>query len=170
MSCPEANHKCKNLKTSYARQPVSIISPLLPTITSALVAYSHFATPSHVHIAMAGQHETVQGLGISPSQHVVGVCVIDSTARIRVPTRFFIQDPVPGHETLEVPAFVFLIQHPLGKKVLFDLGLRKDTESFSPVIKQGLTISPMTAHRDIAAILQEDGHIALGEIDSIIWR
>ncbi|KAM6536199.1 hypothetical protein FALCPG4_002212 [Fusarium falciforme] len=106
---------------------------------------------------------------IPPSQHVVEVSVINSTTFVRMPLGFFVKNPLPGHENLECPSFVFLVKHPSGKKVLFDLGLRKDTESFPPVIRQGMASLTMHSEKDVAQILQEDGGVALNEIDSIIW-
>lgn len=108
-------------------------------------------------------------LNIPSSQHVVDVSVIDSTARIKVPTGFFIKDTVKGHEILECPAYSFLIQHSTGKKVLFDLGLRPDVKSFPPIIVKGMSSLDMSAEKGIATILEEEG-IAPGDIEAIIWR
>lgn len=45
----------------------------------------------------------------------------------------FVTPSIKGFDTLEVPSFAFLIEHPpSGRKVLFDLGLRKDWENLSP--------------------------------------
>ncbi|KAH8803591.1 beta-lactamase-like protein [Xylogone sp. PMI_703] len=118
---------------------------------------------------MATKLEPVPDLGIPPSQHVVDVSIINTTTHVRGPLGFFVKDPLTGHETLECPSFAFLIQHPSGKKVLFDLGLRKDVESFPPVIREGMTDFSMVAEKDVAQILQEDGKVGLDEIDSIIW-
>ncbi|EXK76953.1 hypothetical protein FOQG_18318 [Fusarium oxysporum f. sp. raphani 54005] len=118
---------------------------------------------------MATIGEPLPILEIPSSQHVVDVSVIDSTTDVRCPWGFFVKNPLPGHETLECPSFVFLVQHPSGSKILFDLGLRKDTEAFPPVIQQGMTMVQMKAEKDVAQVLQEDGKISLDEIDSIIW-
>jgi hypothetical protein len=120
---------------------------------------------------MANRVESIPRLEIPPSEHVVDVSVIDSTTFIQVPAGFFVENPLPGHETLECPAFVFLVQHPSGKKVLFDLGLRKDPESLPPVILEGMA-QGVTAHaeKDVAQILRESNKVTLDEIDSIIWR
>ena len=108
-------------------------------------------------------------LNIPPSQHVVDISVIDSTAHIKVPTKYFIKDPVQGHEHFECPAYSFLIRHSSGKKVLFDLGLRPDVESFAPIIVKGISSLDMSAEKGVATILEEEG-IAPGEIEAIIWR
>ncbi|KAK3301788.1 beta-lactamase-like protein [Chaetomium strumarium] len=119
---------------------------------------------------MADKIESAPKLELPASQHVVDVSIIDSTTFIRVPTGSFVENPLPGHESLECPAFVFLVQHPSGKKVLFDLGLRKDTESLAPVIHEGMAHGVIaTVEKDVAQILQESGRVALHEIDSIIW-
>ncbi|KAF4466853.1 metallo-beta-lactamase superfamily [Fusarium albosuccineum] len=118
---------------------------------------------------MANNGEPAPSLNIPPSDQVVDISVINSTADVRCPWGFFVKNPLPGHDMLECPSFVFLVQHPSGKKVLFDLGLRKDTEAFPPVIQEGMKGLHMKAEKDIAQILQEDGGIALDEIDSIIW-
>ncbi|KAJ4171240.1 hypothetical protein NW754_007385 [Fusarium falciforme] len=89
---------------------------------------------------------------IPPSQHVVEVSVINSTTFVRMPLGFFVKNPLPGHENLNA------------------LRLRKDTESFPPVIRQGMASLTMHSEKGVAQILQEDGGVALNEIDSIIWR
>ncbi|KAJ3534052.1 hypothetical protein NM208_g7712 [Fusarium decemcellulare] len=113
--------------------------------------------------------ESAPSLDIPASDQVVDVSIINSTADVRCPWGFFVKNPLPGHDMLECPSFVFLVQHPSGKKVLFDLGLRKDTEAFPPVIQEGMKGLHMKAEKDIAQILQEDGRIGLDGIDSIIW-
>ena len=119
---------------------------------------------------MAQKLEPVPDPGIPLSQNVVDVCVINSTARIRCPLGFFVKDPLLGHETLDCPSYVFLIENSQGKKVLFDLGVRKDKESFPPVIRSGLAGLQIDVEKDIATILKEDGRILPGDIDTIIWR
>ncbi|KAJ8132635.1 hypothetical protein O1611_g985 [Lasiodiplodia mahajangana] len=118
---------------------------------------------------MANQVDSVLKLNFPPSQHVVDVSVINSTTHVRGPLGFFVKDPLPGHEILECPSFAFLVQNPSGKKVLFDLGLRKDTMAFPPLIREGMAAFAMKAEKDVAQILQEDSKVALNEIDSIIW-
>jgi hypothetical protein len=110
-------------------------------------------------------------LNIPPSNYTVNVSVIGSTARIRVPMAAFVKDLILGHEFLECPAYVFLVEHSTGSKVLFDLGFRKDIDGFPPailnVIERGIKIE---VENDIASIIQNDGRITLDEINAIIWR
>ncbi|KAM5344623.1 hypothetical protein ACJ41O_013158 [Fusarium nematophilum] len=113
---------------------------------------------------------------IPASSTVVGVRVIDSTVLIRLPTAFFVKDQVKGHEFVECPAYAFLVEHPSGHKLLFDLALRKDLESFSPMIRSAFQRqsevpgSSATVEKDVAGILKEEGSIELEDINAIIWR
>lgn len=77
---------------------------------------------------------------------------------------------MPGHETLDCPAYVFLVENSEGKKVLFDLGVRTDKESLPPVIRSGLAGLQIDVEKDIATILEEEGRVLPEKIDSIIWR
>ncbi|KAI5918726.1 beta-lactamase-like protein [Camillea tinctor] len=112
--------------------------------------------------------DTTSDLRIPPSPNVIDVRVINSTTRVKMPLAFFIKDPMPGHDMLQCPSYSFLIESQLGKKILFDLGMRKDKESFPPLIRDAVASLDMNAEKDVATILQEDGSIALDEIDSII--
>jgi hypothetical protein len=113
---------------------------------------------------------------IPASSTVVGVRVIDSTVRIRLPTAVFVKDQVKGHEFVECPAYSFLVEHPSGLKLLFDLAVRKDMEGFPPMIHSALQRqaaipgSFATVEKDVAGILKEEGSIELGDINAIIWR
>lgn len=72
---------------------------------------------------MATNIQPLPKLEVPYSQHVVDVSVIDSMTYVRYPLNFFLKNPLPGHENLECPSFVFLVRHLSGKKVLFDLRL-----------------------------------------------
>jgi hypothetical protein len=81
----------------------------------------------------------------------------------------FAKPMVPDYELLEgIPTFVFLVEHPSDKKVLFDLGLRKSVESSPPVILEAVKGMSTHVEKDIATILTNDGRINLGDINTII--
>lgn len=109
------------------------------------------------------------------STNVVDVRVIDSTARLRIPMTTFVKDHVPGHDFLECPAYSFLIEHPSGQKLIFDLGLRKDIGASPPAILQSFVAESeksgvsVTVDTDVASILTE-ASIDLNGIKAIIWR
>ncbi|KAK1145896.1 hypothetical protein N8T08_003842 [Aspergillus melleus] len=80
------------------------------------------------------------------------------------------QRPHPGHEQLQCPAYSFLVEHPSGKKDLFDLDVRKDFDRSAPALlnawKGRITLD---VEDDIAGIVKKDGRVGLEEINSISW-
>ncbi|KAJ7464092.1 hypothetical protein FB451DRAFT_1042583 [Mycena latifolia] len=84
----------------------------------------------------------------------------------------FVLPTLPGHESIHVPMFAFLVEHKLTRKrVMFDLGMRKDPLNFVPSVasyfSSGLFI--VNEPKDITELL-EDGGIPLTSIDTVIWR
>ncbi|KAF7322048.1 Metallo-beta-lactamase superfamily protein [Mycena kentingensis (nom. inval.)] len=76
---------------------------------------------------------------------------------------------VPGHERLKGPVYAFLVEHGT-RKLLFDLGTRKDVENFAPAVA-GLFASGafvLDGERDIIDVLGEAG-IPLESIESVVW-
>lgn len=84
----------------------------------------------------------------------------------------FMAPPVPGLETFKSsPSLSFLIEHKSGRKLVFDLGIRKDYENYAPSIVKYL---PTTNYNievagNVADILKENG-VPLEEIEAVIWR
>lgn len=81
----------------------------------------------------------------------------------------FLQPDYTGHPNLTGPSLAFLIEHPSGKKIMFDLGVRHDWQklpSYPKFRKGGWGIM---VQKDVARILQEnDFDIDDGAISSII--
>ncbi|KIW29293.1 uncharacterized protein PV07_05118 [Cladophialophora immunda] len=101
------------------------------------------------------------------------VSIIDTTSRIQAPVGLFMHPAIPGHEHLNAPAFSFLVeQQKSSRKVLFDLGLRKDWQSHPPAVLK-LISGPgwaMEIQKNVAEILQENGvDVAGGSIEAVIW-
>ncbi|KAK0368150.1 metallo-beta-lactamase superfamily protein [Colletotrichum limetticola] len=110
-------------------------------------------------------------LRVPPSASTVNVRVIDSTSKIRVSMESMVSHVIKGHSWLSCPSYVFLVEHPpTGRKVLFDLGVRKDFENLSPPIQNWMKESGTTCsvEKDVREILEEGG-VKAGEIESIIW-
>ena len=112
-------------------------------------------------------------LNIPESKSVVNVHIINSTSRIKgIPFSLFMTPPYEGLDYLEAPAFSFLVEHrSSGRKILFDLGVRKDWENLPATtvnrIKHGGWT--VTIEKGVAEILQEGG-VAPKDIEAIIWR
>jgi hypothetical protein len=105
-----------------------------------------------------------------PSGSTVSVKIIDSTTSCTLPLGLIMGPKILGHDNLICPAYSFLIEHPSGRKLLFDLGTRKDPENFSPSIV-GMISSPgweFKAEKDVADILEENG-VTTESIEAVIW-
>ncbi|KPM42364.1 hypothetical protein AK830_g4213 [Neonectria ditissima] len=61
----------------------------------------------------------------------------------------FMEPPVPGLETFQTsPSFSFLLEHHSGRKLVFDLGIRKDYDNYSQSITDYLPIAASHWHWD----------------------
>lgn len=112
-----------------------------------------------------------ESIGIPASNDIVNVKAMDA-GRISSASSAFVWGPVlQGHEKFSTMSYSFLIQNDARRKcILFDLGIRKDSENYAPVIsevlKNGIVLD---VEKDVATQLQE-GSIDLKSIDAIVWR
>jgi hypothetical protein len=107
-----------------------------------------------------------------PAGAATSVRIIDSTTFLKLPIRPFMSPPMPGFTHIAGPAYCFLIEHSTGRKVLFDLGVRKDWENMAgPVVKmikaQGWEVK---VEKNISEILEEEEGIKGLDVEAIIWR
>ncbi|KAF2097294.1 hypothetical protein NA57DRAFT_41249 [Rhizodiscina lignyota] len=105
-----------------------------------------------------------------PSGKAVKVSCIDTTSRIKLPTQTILIPYIADHKYYQCPAFSFLIEHESGKKLLFDLGIRKDWENMSPfsvwrVKSRDFTVGVTKNCSDI--LVEND--VSLDSINAIIW-
>lgn len=79
--------------------------------------------------------------------------------------------PVPGLDTFEeVPSISFLLEHPSGRRLVWDLGIRKDYQNYAPKVASYI---PSTGYsfridKDVAEVLR-DGGVPLNTVEGIIW-
>lgn len=81
--------------------------------------------------------------------------------------------PIHGHTQMTVPAYSFLVEQvSSGRKVVFDLGLRKDWQAHPPAV-QSIISGPEWAFdvsKNVDEILQENGvDVKGGAIEAIFW-
>ncbi|KAJ5371300.1 uncharacterized protein N7496_007392 [Penicillium cataractarum] len=83
----------------------------------------------------------------------------------------FMAPPVPGMETHPSnPSFSFLLEHASGRKLVFDLGIRKDYGNYAPKIAEYI---PTTKYNievtgNVVDILEEND-IKGKDIEAVIW-
>ncbi|KAM5374734.1 hypothetical protein ACJZ2D_006378 [Fusarium nematophilum] len=105
-------------------------------------------------------------LNIPGSDSTVSVSVIDSTSKIIAKTTAVVQPHIPGHDEFNCPCYSFLVTHPgTGRKVLFDLGIRKDPENLAPRTRAFAGAMTIMAERNVADILGE----AASTVTELIW-
>ncbi|KAJ7646950.1 beta-lactamase-like protein [Roridomyces roridus] len=86
-------------------------------------------------------------------------------------THSFYLPVLPGRETITAPMYAFLVEHQAtGKRVMFDLGIRKDPSNLAPSLGAAFVSGAyqLNQTRDILQQLQ-DGGITLASIDTVIW-
>jgi hypothetical protein len=119
--------------------------------------------------------QTAPPLNIAASTVVVRVYAVDTTLRLTgINADAMWSPPIKGFDRFKAGTWAFLIEHPSGRKLLYDLGLRKDWESLSPrvglqeAVRKGV-IADIKVEKNIAEILVEAG-VKLEEIEGMIWR
>ncbi|KAF8189915.1 beta-lactamase-like protein [Mycena galopus ATCC 62051] len=97
--------------------------------------------------------------------------LIDDVNDVALPAALFFHPVVPGHEVYRCPVFAFLVTHAAtGRRIMFDLGLRKDPENASPAVAQLAAAGnmKMNVRRDILEQLQTDG-VEPETISAVVW-
>ena len=108
----------------------------------------------------SGGHADESVLNIPPSDSVCDVSIIDTTSKFVLPAAAFVSPVQKGHETLNMPAFAFLITNRESKKsILFDLGVRKDWWNLSPAVRGSLKagVKGIRVEKSITEVLKEGG-------------
>jgi hypothetical protein len=110
-------------------------------------------------------------LKIPSSATTVNVRIIDTTTRIvGIPLKGFVQPEIKGFTHLKCPAFSFLIEHPSNRKLLFDLGVRKDTENFAPRIRKRISDGgwDVVVKQGVREQLEANG-VKGSDIEGVVW-
>jgi hypothetical protein len=84
----------------------------------------------------------------------------------------FMGPDVPGLGRFKnSPSFSFLLEHPSGRKLVWDLGIRKDYQNYSPKITEYLPTTGYTIEvsQNVADVLEEAG-ISPASVEAVIWR
>ncbi|KAI1294488.1 hypothetical protein F5Y03DRAFT_372655 [Xylaria venustula] len=99
------------------------------------------------------------------------VTIIDNGARISGPLSFFME-PVPeciSFEGFGAPAYVFFVENQRsGRRVVFDLGIRKDPENLAPFVLAYHKDFTIQGGEDVSEFLQKRG-VELDTVEAVIW-
>jgi hypothetical protein len=111
-------------------------------------------------------------LNLPESSSTVTLHAINCTLDMYCKTAPFLTPTIAGHEFINFPTLAFLITHPtLNRKVLFDVGGRKDYWNYSPKTKGLLKAASagMRVDKGVDEILVDAG-VALETLNEIVWR
>ena len=95
-----------------------------------------------------------------------------STTFLSLPIDNFLEPTIKGKDKLTCCAFSFLIEHPSGKRILFDLGVRKNWETLPEKLVQKFKAGNWTvkAEKHVSEILEENNvDVKNGAISTVIW-
>lgn len=113
-------------------------------------------------------------LNVPASNVTVKISAIDSTMTLAAngPESMF-DPPIEGWKTYKAGTWSFLIEHPSGRKLLYDLGCRKDWENLPAplMIKEMMQeggFGKLDVKKNVSEILTEGG-VSLQSIEGIIW-
>ncbi|KZT72063.1 Metallo-hydrolase/oxidoreductase [Daedalea quercina L-15889] len=113
-------------------------------------------------------------LTFPPSTATVSVKIFNAFKKIAIPSAQFFSS-APGStadesaRVLKGPSKSFLIEHPSGVKVVFDLGVRKDLSTASKFLQDiTATLEPLEYGPDVAETLGQHG-FDLKSINAVIW-
>lgn len=84
----------------------------------------------------------------------------------------FMSPPVPGLETFpSSPSLCFLLEHGSGRKLVWDLGIRKDYHNYAPSIRNYLPTTKYTikVEKNLVEILGEHD-VRAEDVEAVIWR
>jgi hypothetical protein len=119
-------------------------------------------------------------LSLPSGTATVTVQIIDTTGEMTaIPTSVFFQRNIQGFDTFKGCCYSFLITHTDDngekRRVVFDLGIRKDWENLVPGVVEMLEKwgrdfgNEMKVRKDVAEILGENG-VELEGVEAVIWR
>ncbi|KAJ7445439.1 beta-lactamase-like protein [Mycena latifolia] len=110
--------------------------------------------------------------GIPASRATVDVKVFNlGISTLTNATSSFFSPVVPGHETVQFPAYAFLVEHKASqKRLMFDLGTRVDPQNLVPNLAAFFSsgLAKLNEPKGITELL-EDGGIALASINTVVW-
>src|ERR1700712_3063596 len=115
--------------------------------------------------------QSAPNLKIPPSSVIVNVRIIDTTSHIRgIPLGSFVEPEITGFTQLDCPAYSFLIEHPSNRKLLFDLGVRKDWENLAPKVVNRIKDGgwKVTIKQGVREQLEANG-VDGKSIEGIVW-
>lgn len=132
----------------------------------------HFPVEREGRLQTINMASTPPSIELPPGKEIVSVKLINPVNFGPAIINRFMGPPVPGVEKKKPgPVLTFLVEHSSGQKLVFDLGIRKDYQNYSPTIAEYIptTNYNIQVSKNVIDILEENG-IPGKSIDAVIWR
>ncbi|KAK5167049.1 uncharacterized protein LTR77_007778 [Saxophila tyrrhenica] len=113
-------------------------------------------------------------LNAPASKVTVKISAIDTTLTMSSNLAGQMWSPkIPGFEKADFGIWSFLIEHPSGRKLVYDLGTRKDWRNLAPAhglvgLVEGGVIEKLEIEDDVAGILKRNG-VKLEDVEGVVW-
>lgn len=114
----------------------------------------------------------LQAFQIPDSSVTITTKIIDLTTISGSSANNLYNPPIEGVNKIRpVPSLSFLLEHPSGQKLLFDLGVPKDITVLGPEVADRLKKvgHRIEVEKDVPEVLEES-NIKRDEINAVIWR
>ncbi|KAF7190678.1 Cytochrome P450 monooxygenase [Pseudocercospora fuligena] len=105
------------------------------------------------------QPQKAPSLNLPKGNTTCKVSIINTTCNLTVPPPTLVEPSIKGHDWLNLPTFGFLITHPSGEQVLFDLGSRTDWWNLVPHVNDVVAnrVPGLNVEKDVVDILRDGG-------------
>lgn len=151
-----------------------LLHVILSTFQSANCIFKGLPKVSHETVFIMATAKPPIPLNAPPGDTTVKVSVIDSTMWLAGITCDQMWNPtIKGFDRVKAGTWSILIEHPSGRKLLYDLGCRKDWENLPPplgikALQESGILQTLEVNKNVSEILMEGG-MKLGDVEGIIW-
>ncbi|KAL4912855.1 beta-lactamase-like protein [Aspergillus aurantiobrunneus] len=106
-----------------------------------------------------------------PPGDTVSIRILNSGTYISIACDVLLNPAISKFDALHrIPCLVFLVEHPSGRKLLFDLGSRKDWQNLAPAVAKSVKELHLSVEVEKSALeVLEEGGVRGEEIEGIIW-
>ena len=139
-------------------------------ISSNSLSVGHLELERTIH-AMSPPVKT-SALSIPESPVTITTRIIDIVTIALSSTSNLYSPDIEGVErTRPAPSLSFLLEHPSGRKLLFDLGIPKNIDALGPEVSERLRRvgHKVLVEKDVVELLEEN-EISRNDIEAVVWR
>jgi hypothetical protein len=123
--------------------------------------------------AASVEKEVLQHVTLPSGEQTVDISLIAAANFGPAVLKRFMSPLVPHVHTLKTksPSLSFLIQHPSGRRLVWDLDIRKDWQNYAPSIANYIPTTgyEILCERNVVEVLEKHG-VKAETVEAVIWR